>query len=382
MASKFYLSPAQKIVPLAFILILLAVLGYFYLFSKGTLEIQSNPEDVSVFVNGTSTSKKTKLKPGTYTVKVAKDGYVAFFREIKITVGSNKKIAPFLKKLPETKQIASNVNYITRFNDNVYYISDNILYKKSGGIEQKITSNKFSNTSKIIFLPDEQNCLVQKGDQLFFYEFRRYDLINQVETQILSQIGDFALTPDGTKIAYTYYPVGGEKLIQLSNNNGTESRIVFNLKNINFSNPSLLFTPDGSKLLIAEKDLYLLDLSNGQIKKIAENVTRISPSPENQMILAADKDNNLKIIKFDGELVYNLTTKTSIDKTSWISKSNKLIFYLDNGFYLVDLTDSKMIPFQTIKIEGVDRILSAENNKAYFMKNNNLYEIETITGWE
>ncbi|MFA6423084.1 MAG: PEGA domain-containing protein [Patescibacteria group bacterium] len=379
--SKFRLSAKIKAIPLVLGLLIFVTLGYIYFFSKGTLNIESTPKEVTVYANEKPITLNAKLKTGNYIIKVAKDGFVSFFRNIKINPGITTTISPILAELPKPIEIAKNAAYVTKYKDNIYYLSNGALYKHINNQDQKITSENFGNASKIVFFPDEQNCLVQRGNELFFYEFRRYDLVNQTQKSIATKINDFALSPDQDKIAYTSYPDSGEKLLILSDNNGQNSKIILNLKSLNLNNPKLMFTPDGLKVLIAENDLYLLDLTTLETKKIAEQVSDFLPSPENEYIIVNNTDNNLKIIKFNGELVYNLSAKSNVKQISWIKESNKLVAFDNNTLYLIDLTQSKMIPFQTTVLGAISQIIVIDSNKAYYIANNNFYEIDLLTGW-
>ncbi|RLE93384.1 MAG: hypothetical protein DRN04_07365 [Thermoprotei archaeon] len=70
---------------------------------KAEVSITSNPRGARVYVVNKyvgTTPLKLKLAPGTYTIKIAKEGYREYVTTIKVSAGETKSVSTQLEKKP------------------------------------------------------------------------------------------------------------------------------------------------------------------------------------------------------------------------------------------------------------------------------------------
>ena len=83
---------------------------------KATLKITSKPSGAKVYINGTykdETPLTLELEPGTYTIKLTKDGYEDYTVTIELQAGETKEITAQLKEKPTTTTQATTSSTTT-----------------------------------------------------------------------------------------------------------------------------------------------------------------------------------------------------------------------------------------------------------------------------
>ncbi|HLC38892.1 MAG TPA: PEGA domain-containing protein [Patescibacteria group bacterium] len=355
-------SALGKVFKIFLIIILLAGLGggtWWYFLAPGYLNLTVNPPGATIQVDNNKTSDtKTKLKPGSHTLTVQKQGYVNYSKQINIKRLQTIQLSVELMKNPAPAKVSSTQisNFFTD-KDGLVVLGNNgkTLYKIESETTTTNTSSSNSDSSEltqkaispdnlggiedIIWHPKENLAIMKikqnkaalattlfanksvANDQImtYLFDFKRYDLVNQEVTFWGTDIGDIVWSPSGENIYYSYAPASGEKtLISASKNNQNLERLL-NFKESKIENPNISISADGKYLLIVShssnydsNEVYLFEIVTKQLTKLTTGGHKIKAkfSPNSQQILYTSYGaNDIEPTEYSTLGVVNVTTK-------------------------------------------------------------------------
>jgi flagellar basal body-associated protein FliL len=378
------------------IIIILAGAIWWFFLATGTLNLNITPTDATIQVNS-QTAQATdslKLKPGNYTIKAQKNGYVPYQKQISIQKLKSTDLKVSLNQIPKPdKLIQDNVvnlyilsdliNVLGNDGKTLYQLTEpTITANQESGItnqesintslnyvKKALTPNTLANVQNIIWNPKESlaifkikqnkkllvstpfaNSTVADGTIMtWLYDFKRYDLVNQTATFWGADISDIVWSPDGQTIYYYYAPAGGEiTLISATKDNQNLKRIL-NLKQLGIENPQISISPDGKYLTLVPRSskyetnyVYLFEIATSKLTKlvpVGQNLeARFTPDSKSIIYSSfiANTDNpaensELSIIGINGQNKKDLKVKSFLERSTITQDSNFLITALSNG---------------------------------------------------
>lgn len=414
---------------LALVAVLAAAIFLVWLLSRSTLAVSVMPENAYVTINNrplqqnTSGDIKTTLSPGTYTLKVEADGYVASIREITLHRARTLKIDASLDKAPEPYTISSennpakNVQFLSSADDfnTIFYLADNgsTLYKAKFNINTEdnvetvynrpISNPPLSGIQNIIWSPKKDASIFKKGTSAFFFDFQKYNFISQEEKKYSDNIGDVAWSPDDSKIAYYYSPPSGEKSLVFADKTNTEVTRVANLADMNINNPYLSWSPDSEWLIVIPRNasyetnkIYLFNAYTRSFAEISDTGNNLEAkfSADGSKIIYSTYSKDpasplravLSVMDSDGSNKKSLDLRADLRKVTWLNNSNSEIIVAtwdgNKGAekifgYNVDTKQESGFNYTLpAKTYVNDLSLSANNNLLFYVANQQFYIIK------
>lgn len=391
----------------------IAVIIYFTILNKASVKIVVIPKNAQVLLNNkpeavnNSGIAKFKKIPGKYTLRVEANGYVPYQKIITLKGGSSFSSEINLSAIPKLMSLRDNVTLTQKYEDNqITYLTNNRSTLSTSNatlnsdnqpeaIGQKdLTPAVFANIDSIKFAPDNQLALVQRGNDLFLYDFNRYDILHQEMRQLGSNIGDAIWSPDQSRIAYTYSPSSGERSLILSDVLNTNPQRVLALGDI--ENPILYWAPGGDQILIVPQNsdvslnkIYLFNISTRELTALTDfgNVLDARFISDGQKIVYFTGSNDPEHpIKSDVSIMdTNGNNKTDLKikaypENSFITNDNSMLLltYL-SGEEKIAYFDASELKFYQVFFEKpanfkIQNLILSNDQKLLFVAgNNNLY---------
>lgn len=353
---------------LALAAVLAAAIFLVWLLSRSTLAVSVVPENAIITINNrpiqqnTSGEVKTTLSPGNYTLKVEADGYVAKIQEVNLRRGRTTKVDVYLNEAPRPYTISSennpakNVQFLSPADDfnTIFYLADDgsTFFKAKfninvdGNVETiynlPISDPPLTNIDKIIWSPKKDAAIFKKGSNAYYFDFQKYNFVSQEEVLFGENIGDVAWSPDDSKIAYYYSPLGGEKSLIFADKTNTEMTRVANLADLNINNPYLAWSPDSEWLVVIPRNsnyetnkIYLFNAYTRSFKEISDTGNNLEAifSPDGSKILYSTYSKDpaspvravLSVMDKDGSNIKSLDLRADLRKVVWLNNSNSQI---------------------------------------------------------
>jgi len=308
---------------------------YFLFFFKASIEIKVEPNNALLEIDNRQHSIGiNKVKPGNREIKISAPGYETFQKRMVIQYFSNQPFFLKLKKIPLLKKLDHGKISFLDYNQEknfLYYIKNQAAYRinlnQENSKPEKISKNFFKNLKYLVWAKDNQGAVAKLGDKTYYYDFGRYNLLNQTVKFWGRQIGSFALAPDRQRIAYFQSTTGPEKSLVLSNTQHSSSQRVAKLKK--FSHPQLSWQPNRQYILILEKyrvniyDTYSDELSRvavggpyqeGVVTPDSERILYATPTPASQPALS--------LMNLEGKERENLNINASFKEIDWLDSEN------------------------------------------------------------
>ena len=379
----------------------------------------------------------TKLSPKNYKIKIEKDGYLSWTKNLRVESGLVTEI-PKIILLPEKieKKIVSTPKPVDNFWINsqqkiVFKNNGTLYYLQDSSPNIKLRGDKFVQWSE-----DGNKIILQNLKNQNYY---LYELGNLSKTLNISAVLNNLQKTSVSEIAF--HPLESNRLI-VENKNGLylldlnrlklegvkELVLAWTIKNptiyyVSQTPKSLLLTdfnlisktsdtladlPDnltaiseisasGNKVAFLTKDggLYLFNRQDKSLKQIAHSAEKFIFSPDNKKIAFWDKNGKINIYfledyqrglhKKAGEIIslnFYLKEKGSVVKNIfWYKDSGHLLVeYIDtNGKQKVDFieVDNKSPINKYVLVEGISNsYYEPSSNRLYFTQENNLYFVE------
>lgn len=379
------------------VLIILAGV-YFFFFYQARVNISVNPNSAKIEIGAENAigSTQLKFKPGQYDLKITLTDYVSYEKTLQLKPSQRLNLNIDLNRQPDSIKL---VDYPAKFisptldKKSLVYLSNEgrTIYKIDGILEdtkQKpfaITPQTFNDVRDIKWNLTNDLALIKQQDRWYLYDFKRYDLLNQEIFQWPEGIGEVAWSPDGEKIVYFFNTSTEKTLIRASKDNSNMERI-YNLKDTNISNPKIVWSADGQKILLVEKSIFVFDVYTKSLTQLAqfEDVTAADFTPDSQSIIYEVGD-ALYTTDLEGKEKMDLKIAAMFEKTVWLDNDNLVYFILgQKGDELKKLNIKTMETTvytynQNNPISAVNPLISLDQNKIFFNQGEFVYSLKLIS---
>jgi hypothetical protein len=395
----------KKILIIAGIVLIVGVLVFVFFFYKGTIVFNPSPETARIDIDGVSLTgqAKIKLNPGSYHMTISSPDYVDYTKIINVGISQKINLSVALKKLPVPEKILDdNIQFLSKSLDgNLFYLgnSGKTIYRMTDIANKDlrkslpITPDVFENIKYLAFSGNYDLAILKKDNNTILYDFMRYDLLHQELHDWGGNIGYIIWSPDGEQIAYYYQTSQGEKTLIRANKDNSAVERIYNFKDTNITNPKLVWSPDGNKILVIKDDIYIFDVYTKTLTQVTNGggVADAGFSPNSKSILYNYLDStqnmSLLMIDIDGKNIRDLTVKTYLDKLAWIDEKNMILAIPDT--VNSNLSD-RIVKINTDtfsqeeygyasksgKISPSNIIYDKIDNYLFFLANNNLYSLD------
>lgn len=298
-----------KIIILIILAIIIAGGVYILFFYKSSLEISVNETGAKIILdNKTASSGMNKIKPGKYTLKIEKEGFVPYSKTVEVGYFKKTAISVVLKEMPKISTIYEREADYLAYNKEqdlyLFYIPQESAFFRINAekLEQEknapllTTPHYIKNLVDVIWNPDRltailkikndntiladtpfYNPTIAQGELMtYLYDFGRYDLLHQ-ETKFWGKgIGDITFTPKGDQIAYFFEPGTGEKSLVVANKDNSALNRIADLRN--FISPTISWSPDLKNIVLVNKSsayetnkIFVYSLIDKEMKSVTEN---------------------------------------------------------------------------------------------------------------
>ncbi len=347
--SKIYLS---------IVVLLLSILGLYWLLSNSFLALQIAPKNSTVYIDNVTYKVsqngrvKATLSPGTHNIEVNAEGYISFVSNLKFVRSQKKSFRVSLVQIPASTKIIESGKFLSKGPDfnYLYYLDEagKTIYKDHLILENDaikvnehlpLTNPKISGVNEIVWSPNKELALFRKTNGVYLFDFKKYDFVNQTETLWGKDIGSIAWSPDNSKIAY--YSTT-EKTLIFSNIPNTDLTRVANLSQMGIENPILRWSPDSQWLLVIPRNtsfdqnkIYLFNTYSRSFSEGTDTGSQLDAgfSPDSNTVIYGtySKDPNnpvsslVSLMKKDGSNKQAMNLRAEISKTAWKKDSKNLI---------------------------------------------------------
>ncbi len=391
------------------------VLIFFFFFYHPRLTVKPAPPESQVFLDGEPLSRPNfnlKTKPGKHVLRVESPGFIAFAKELDLSIGQKLELSPVLKRLPEAKIILPyEVEFLTDDKDrrSLIYLSDQgrAFFRISEVTDEaetelsdlrraiRLTPSVLSELKNITFSPDRGLAVLEKtGRRFSLYDFARYDLLSQTETPLPTGISSISFSPDGERLAYFFNPPGEKSLIisDKLGHNAVRQLPRFDL----FVEPTISWSKDGKKIVLvnrtqdqAQNNVFLYDLFSKDLKQLTTDGNHLEAvfSPDSQKILFSSLDRSspdpnpfskLEVMDQNGENRRSLETFARIGlETTFVGENELLILGPKNEIKSVNLSNFEEKVYLSLAIAGriSQPLVSSDKKRLFFVSQKKIHEL-------
>lgn len=360
------------------ILVLVVVSGaYLLFFYKSTFEISvSQPDSKVTLDNKIISTGVNKIRPGSYSLKIEKDGFVPYNQKIEINYFKKTSITVVLKEIPIIISIyngeANYLAYNKEYDIYLFYVAKESAFfrvsankvEEEKGVPLLTTPHYVKNVIDIIWNPDRMTAIlkiknenetlagtpfykpeVAQGEVMtFLYDFGRYDLLHQEAHFWGTGFGDIKFTPKGDQVAYFYEPGTGEKSLVIANKDNSAMNRITDLRN--FERPMISWSPDLKKIVLVNRStnyetnkIYVFDLIDKSLDAVTDfgrNIEAVFDSKGEKIVYStysSDPDftnfSLLSVMDKDGQNKKELKIRSYVPQTSFNS-SGELLALAEN----------------------------------------------------
>lgn len=296
--------------------------------SFGTITIAPDPEADSVSINGTQTSSTAiKKLPGTYTIKLEKEGYMTYEKELYLGFHGKLDINPNLKKLPVASVMSkdakepltavensSGVKFVDSASE---YLMWSRLKNDSGASSEneKLNLEALPGIISVQYPENQEFALIERTSEIGVLDFARNDVTSQDYTTYGTDITSIALSKDGEEVFYWQYDPDLKKNYLIRNNiTNTAADRYFDqplLDQLELTDPLLRWSDDNKYVLAIEKKVVLIDIINRQAKIVqySQDITDAWLTADNKTLVAIAESGKLVTI----DMSSGLSSETATD---------------------------------------------------------------------
>ena len=339
-------------------LILAYSLGYSYdlqnkkIVQTGGFYLRSYPSGAKIFINDKQKNKTprliSRLLPKEYKVKILKDGFYPWEKQLKIDSRSVTEARNILlvAENPEIKIILENLS------------ADFLLNRYFMKAEELKKADQANQTAKNIL---KSNVFVLSGEQIFYLNPNSYLLYSSdANGEDKTQISLSPLPKNDYKIT-----VAGTWILALNNNGNlfilNQQTRIFDLIGTNVKNA--FFSPDAKKLLyFTENEIWVRYLEKIQIQPYHESgkrelITRFSEKISSAIWYPEDNEH----------IIFVIADTVKITELDGRDKRNTYDFFKAPGAFDADSWSNPQLYYNT------------EKESLYFINNNQLYSAQIKT---
>ena len=363
------------------LVVILAVLAYF---SIGKVEIAPQPAADAVYINNKKIDAQSiRRLPGTFTVKIEKNGYLTYEKRQQLGFHKTLKISPALKSL----SIATNIGKdalapLTAGKDGgVKAVSGDRQYlqllqlnkdKKSAADTLNLNLDPLPGIKSAQYPADQTFALLTRDSEIGIIDFTRRAVTKQDYSTYGKNIGSIALSGDGKEVFYWQYDAELKKNFLVRDNlSHTQADRYFDqplLDQLGLTSPILRWSQDKKFVLAIEGKVVLIDVINRQAQTISysQDIVDAWLTPNNKTLVAITKDNKLITINLAAtqsssssssttSATSSSTASTTVSNSSAnspypatehdISAKPELSIVKDNTYGLFFTTDGKLIQY-------------------------------------
>jgi len=355
----------------------------------GTLMIKSTPsEDLKIYLNDQLQEKNrtplklTNLEPGNYKVRIEKEGYWPWEKEVTIKeekITWLEYIILFPKDFTQEKLVdqIKTFKLSPRQEKIAYQDSQNNLALFDLNTQKSEIIYNNLNLSEILWDYQEESLGLKIDNHFYVLELASQKLIK--------------LEPEISLKEIAFNPLSSRKIIGLDQN---QNLLEFNLSNqeikiikekvINFSlNLRNLFilTKENNKMVLQESDLNYSDWS--KIVEIEAESGQIIPSKDSKRLALLTQPQNILWIIEDNNLE---KIAEKVDQAKWDFKAQKLLFKIGGEIYCYTLErDGLMIKEKTLINRFAQEIKQLfwypDSEHILFVLDNNLFVCDLDGGY-
>lgn len=360
------------------------------------LSVVPEPSDAEVSLGNVSKESGAiwVLPYKSYTLKVEKDGFVPYEKEIKLGFGKSIKTFPKLNPVPLPRLLATavkgelslgpggkSVNYLGADGQTIFRVLLETPIKEFQA-PFPLNLNPYSEIQKLIFSSDQNIVVILGKNEVGVLDLRRRDVTSQTYVSLGGGISDLELGGDDKTIYYFYSdPKTGEKSLIKDNIQKTDPDRIFDQSKLPPSllkEPKLELSPTGNHLLLLSERAFLIDLRARGGKVLSqENPKTALFSTQGSRLILFSAEGEPWVYKISGELEQKLPFKTSGSRFVF-QDENRALAVTDNRLLGYNFETKEEISYTTgdIKPPEIEEIILDKEGKELFIKaNNNLYQI-------
>jgi len=354
--------------------IILATIIFFVFFYRVQININPTPNPDKILLDGKEVSPGIyKLMPKRHSVIITKEGYISFREDKKFRFGEKQNLNFKLVPIKDSKLIVPGATMpsLSPNGKTINFVSsDGKLSSVSADPRDKqipiaLSNGSYQNIRQLLFSDNLSFALLLDSEALRVIDFRRSDLINQIEAKLpplasaihsvtWNQGKSQYFPEENSKIVYDFDVDYGWTLM-LANRNHTQSEALMQIDKKNFSSMHLDWGENPTKILLSGGELGVFDLTNRQYQTISKqaNFKWAKWGPKGTYAIALDDQNNVYVLKED-----------KLTKTSLKSKPGLITFIAENEIILVDEGRPISFNFDTMSTINYAEIKGLENSTA------------------
>ncbi|MBU2595418.1 PEGA domain-containing protein [Patescibacteria group bacterium] len=401
----------------------------------GSIYLNSNPKDVKIYLNGRLKSNRAPFKlsyllPGNYQVRVEKEGFKSWEKNLSIKSGLVAYESEVILYYNQPKEeLFSRIEGVGGLNINkgkdklLYFTDKEIFLKKinsdqeekifelvSGRIEKTEAANDFSKlliqtkdeASKVIYLYcANSNCQepynLNLGLNLNFDKAKltnndNYPLLLSVEGSLYAIKSDFSKYYIEAKVldyvffnGKIYYLTDEEEGVGISSSDleGKEkTKISIQKAHTSQKNVFSLWVDEKKKrlyLIGEEENLYQFDLKGEPLKKIETKAESLNFDNNNFLLIISGSELKVqgRVEIIDKEDSIRGVARYSQDPllANWLWRTNHILFIRDNILKTVELKGSNETDLYSFQKEGVADFISISKNEVIVLDKGSLKKI-------
>lgn len=401
------------------LLIPLSAAAYLFFFYRTTLEVTTSQSEAKITLNKEVISSGTnKVKPGTYTLGVTKDGFVTYSKKIEVRYFKKLSLSVILKEVPKISSLyEGEANYLAYNKESDLYLfyvpQEAAFYRVSTGDPILTTPHQIKNVIEVIWNPDRLTAILKiKNDDAiladtpfynpgvaqgeimtYLYDFGRYDLLHQEAKFWGTGIETLSFTPKGDQVAYYFEPGNGEKSLIVANKDNSAVNRILDLRDL--TNPKISWSSDLKNIVLTNRStqydtnqVYVFNLIDKTLKPVTDGGQSLNAifDPKGEKIIygtySSDPDfsnySSLTVMDRDGQNKKELHTRSFINQITFNSTGDLLLLaegekdkYLPLSINLSDLKKSEYVfsgeiiaPTSIEYLETKNSIIFLDQNKA------------------
>ncbi len=390
--------------------------------SFGTINIASDPKGDVISVNGAQTSSTSiKKLPGTYTIKIEKEGYLTYEKELYLGFHGKLDINPNLKKLPVASVMSKDAKEPLTAVENssgvkfVDSASEYLMWSRlkndsdSSSVNEKLNLEALPGIISVQYPENQEFALIERTSEIGVLDFARKNVTSQDYTTYGTNITSIALSKDGEEVFYWQYDPELKKNYLIRNNiTNTAADRYFDqplLDQLELTDPLLRWSDDNKYVLAIEKKVVLIDIINRQAKIVqyGQDITDAWLTADNKTLVAITESGKLVTIDISSGLSSESITDNSDNNDSQtsafkatehdVSTTPNRVVIKNNTTALILTVENKLIEYnfdENTQIEYLlDEALSAkdikeivadfEDSLVYFIIDSQIYIQELIS---